>query len=1076
MSGTSSTLEGSVLDYYFCAIQRDEDDKFSSDIDSPLCPIVGKCGHSFCKKNLEDYFSKIKRGRTKRLPCIYHCSRKRKSRESGVLTREKIPAFTRNEFAPNYSLCQAIRDITTLQTKLLHAGHDRRKKVLRDAPKMATFHKCPNCQTEFTTESNNQDAMASPHAPIVGICGHTFCLSCFFDMHAAALSQTRQLKYFRCLTCKREKSFHSESYWENISLKSALRYWHGLREGKVDLRNLQQQSHDSDKEEASAARHIPVRRIKREEPCSEWMIQQNPTPNNHNKPQQQQQPPLQIIKIEPEDDDEEVTSPNNKNGPANEAVPRFDSKTYEDKAHDEEEFDWDPQEWEDDDNPTSIRHSVSVKQEEREESNDDQLHCNGDNANLPVAGGSHSSSRKQQRKKNPPLNNNETKKRKKKEKSSLGKKRRREEERLEERNHEDRPSITNTRARTGSQQSKSLVVDKDRNQKSIRNHGGESHGDANDNHPRGFSGNDQGSEPHQHPVARTQEPSFHHHQDEGVIDIDDSSDEQEVTRESQHISTDHYNDVIDVGDEEEDAAVAVEEAAIKAEDSERENQDEASVNAVAAHHDAASLPQAAVKTEYSERENQEEAAVKAEAVNHGATRAEDPAVAVEAPVEVESKVVSGTPRFVFDEHNPNVELNLLVYNLRKEGKLQFLLWDELNPGGLDWHVYDDSHSLLCVVPDRHVKKLMDDEYADMITKSKSSNFEVLKYDHAEKQWLVESIKEEERVVEEAYVKTTFVKEFIERAKERSPEWLPIKPWCRTLPPIDADHARGISVGALRFPSVGGNDWKLLCGFASAVHSMGLQTGAEEMYKAMRAGPNDEHEHQIERLGNAVEAYLPDYRLWESENAFCQNFDMSVEIQRHHPPMIVRPKLAKPAWTCLLVIYNDLIFEPNSGCILKATVENFAACCGCPGMFIGIARSWSLVPKSEVPEPTMKKQGGRNGGSKEENQSGDKRTQPRHGNMRSADQAPGIKAEDRPSGSFQSNRGFNDLEGRHRGGGFRNQNGRGRNDADHSRTGSNEPSHRGNSRNGYAGRPHINPSDRRGAFHDRASDYRRRGRR
>jgi RING-type zinc-finger len=301
-AGSYTEVEGAVLDYYYCGISQLPDDKFSSDICSDLCPVVGLCGHSYAKGNLKTWAIKQERQRTI-MPCPLKCSHVKISRDLGIATSHLILAFRIQKLAPNYSLCVAIDEIDFLKSKLQEARTERQTKAIQEqAIEWATFHKCPKCEEEFSTESKNANGgRPAPNAAIVGVCGHTYCLNCIYDMHADALSRTKSntMKKFACSECEEERSFHSEIYCENIGLRHALLYWDALRRGRIDLQDEEEESVTGSGISEEATRSPPVRqtRIKREEPCSQWTIQETeetvPTERG-NRAQQN----LVVVKVE----------------------------------------------------------------------------------------------------------------------------------------------------------------------------------------------------------------------------------------------------------------------------------------------------------------------------------------------------------------------------------------------------------------------------------------------------------------------------------------------------------------------------------------------------------------------------------------------------------------------------------------------------------------------------------------------------------------------------------------------------------------------------------------------------------
>jgi RING-type zinc-finger len=319
-----------VLDYYFCAMTQLPDDKFSSDITSDACPVVGSCGHSFARGNVVNWCNAQQLNR-KLMPCPFKCSRQKKD-ALGILQLEPLKPFRMDKLVPNYSLCEAIHDIDSLKSKLKEARTPRQKeRILEQAPELAHFQNCLNCNNEFSTESKNGDGDRPPHAAIVGVCGHTYCLTCIYDMHAAALSRSRSstLKHFSCDACLEEKAFHSERLFENIGLRNALLYWNALRQGRIDLQADEEETLTRWRASEEAA---PVR-VKRESPCSEWTIQET---ENRIAPTQEKRPALVAVKREEEEADVWYNSSDHSNRYDGESV--NDEKGTEGEQPKEEEL------------------------------------------------------------------------------------------------------------------------------------------------------------------------------------------------------------------------------------------------------------------------------------------------------------------------------------------------------------------------------------------------------------------------------------------------------------------------------------------------------------------------------------------------------------------------------------------------------------------------------------------------------------------------------------------------------------------------------------------------------------------
>ena len=222
-----ATMSRDLDDFDVCGIACE---RFSPDESSSLCPKVGLCGHSFSAKGLSgwanarktDDYNKLK----KLLPCAYKCSHSKNAASEKKNTSNKfdmIKAFRPNRLITNFSLCQALRVIQKCRS------HGSQESVAQ-----WDFDKCSLCRQEFFV--NSKKCIGSkeyhPKAPIVGVCGHTFCSECLYSLHAEALANSfcDNLKNIKCPKCNKRNAFHIENLIDNITFRGAIRFWKSFLE------------------------------------------------------------------------------------------------------------------------------------------------------------------------------------------------------------------------------------------------------------------------------------------------------------------------------------------------------------------------------------------------------------------------------------------------------------------------------------------------------------------------------------------------------------------------------------------------------------------------------------------------------------------------------------------------------------------------------------------------------------------------------------------------------------------------------------------------------------------------------
>lgn len=224
-------------DFNLCVVASE---RFSSDLNSPLCPMVGLCGHSITKIGIEYWFKARQTDEHHKqkllLPCAYNCMRKwviAKGPSKGEIREQTITSFRPKQLVPNHILCEALAVIENLEAASSASSgieHTNGDAALRFLPK------CPRCGGDFTVESPSSKGDGhNSKAPIVGSCGHTFCASCIYDEHHLALQNSgcNTVKNLECPACYKEKSFNVDFLYENISLVAALRHGQNLIERHI---------------------------------------------------------------------------------------------------------------------------------------------------------------------------------------------------------------------------------------------------------------------------------------------------------------------------------------------------------------------------------------------------------------------------------------------------------------------------------------------------------------------------------------------------------------------------------------------------------------------------------------------------------------------------------------------------------------------------------------------------------------------------------------------------------------------------------------------------------------------------
>jgi len=233
-------LRTMATDYDLCIISLE---RFSSDVKSPLCPMVGVCGHSFAKQGLQSWYagrqSDEYHKRKTTIPCVFKCNMERTNRKGNVV-KEQVRAFRPTRLVPNYQLCDAVAQINKLKTVL-----EKESTNMIDAHEFgkADFGACRRCKEEFATDLHIAPGSTDhhPRAPIVGSCGHSSCATCIYDLHLVALSNSHcdNLKNVTCPECSEKNAFHLDHLYANVSLRDSLRHWKELKQQHmVDFKNL----------------------------------------------------------------------------------------------------------------------------------------------------------------------------------------------------------------------------------------------------------------------------------------------------------------------------------------------------------------------------------------------------------------------------------------------------------------------------------------------------------------------------------------------------------------------------------------------------------------------------------------------------------------------------------------------------------------------------------------------------------------------------------------------------------------------------------------------------------------------
>ena len=228
-------------DYDLCCITLE---RFSPDFDSPLCPMVGECGHSFTKQGIEYWFEGRQTDeyncRKTTVPCVYKCARKWVSKK-GEQKEEQIRAFRPANLVPNFALCNALA-VIHLERNGRSKEDDEDVRALEGA---LDIDKCPRCEKLYHVDFETPSGGSAHHnmrAPIVSVCGHTFCKTCIYDEHQKALqgSYCDNVKNIDCPECSEKRAFHSDRLSPNYSLSKTLRYWKTKGATRPPIRDCKQ--------------------------------------------------------------------------------------------------------------------------------------------------------------------------------------------------------------------------------------------------------------------------------------------------------------------------------------------------------------------------------------------------------------------------------------------------------------------------------------------------------------------------------------------------------------------------------------------------------------------------------------------------------------------------------------------------------------------------------------------------------------------------------------------------------------------------------------------------------------------
>jgi len=225
-------------------------------------PMVSSCGHSLCRScffaykeaGKKDEYGELKPQHlwSRKANCYLNCTRITfKKVHSGHLVKVEKPienAFQFDMPVINDSLERALKVLTPLQAAFSseNADNDAVDKMIESIRQANdSFHTCKGCQRPFSSNEYSEENRKNLHpcAPMVGLCGHTFCLDCLYGAYAKELlGKSPSLKKFPCPhpDCKiPTKAFHSAFFVVNQRFRDAIKYWE-----EIQLEREQQKHQD----------------------------------------------------------------------------------------------------------------------------------------------------------------------------------------------------------------------------------------------------------------------------------------------------------------------------------------------------------------------------------------------------------------------------------------------------------------------------------------------------------------------------------------------------------------------------------------------------------------------------------------------------------------------------------------------------------------------------------------------------------------------------------------------------------------------------------------------------------------